>query len=131
VEDTTMTKVSLFGVHRLWEDWLSIVAGVLIGLSPWLSGAMSSSAVMWNTTIVGALVIGLAALELVDLRRWEEGLEMVLGVWLVAAPFVFGYAGTALMYWHLALGVAVIILAFMELTQDWKASDGELAQHGH
>ncbi len=125
-----MAKVALFGVHRLWEDWLGIAAGILIGLSPWLADTMGSSAVMWNATIVGTLVFGLAALELVDLRRWEEALEMALGLWLIASPFVFGYAGTALMYWHLVLGAAVAVLAILELMQDWKASDRELAQHG-
>jgi hypothetical protein len=40
------------------------------------------------------LVFGLAELEYVSLQRWEEAGELALGLWLIASPFTFGYAGT-------------------------------------
>jgi hypothetical protein len=50
---------------------------------------------------------------------------------LIVSPFIFGYAeaGT-LRYWHFVLGALVALLAVVELWQDWKLSDEELAQHG-
>jgi len=118
-------------VHRTWEDWAGMVLGVLIGLSPWLAGQQDSQVVMWNAVIVGALVVALAALELVGVQRWEETGEIACGLWLIASPFVFGYAGAgALRYWHFALGVIVVLLAAVELWQDWKLSDKDLAKHG-
>ncbi|MGA7485382.1 MAG: SPW repeat protein [Xanthobacteraceae bacterium] len=121
----------VFGVHRTWEDWVSMVLGVLIGISPWLASEQSDVAVNWNAVIVGALVIGLAALELAGLQRWEEVGEIVCGLWLIVSPFIFGYGDAgALRYWHFALGALVALLAVAELWQDWKLSEKELAQHG-
>jgi hypothetical protein len=126
-----MAGFRILNIHRNWEDWLGMLLGVVIGLSPWLANEMTSSAVMWNAVVLGALVIGLASLELVALQRWEEAGEAVCGAWLVASPFVFGYAAAgALRYWHFVLGAAVVVLALLETWQDWKLSERELAQHG-
>jgi O-antigen/teichoic acid export membrane protein len=105
----------IFNVHRTWEDWVSMVLGVLIGLSPWLAGQQGDQIV----------------LELAGLQRWEESGEIACGLWLIVSPFIFGYAeaGT-LRYWHFVLGALVALLAMVELWQDWKLTDKELAQHG-
>ena len=126
-----MAGIRIFGVHRTWEDWVGILAGVLIGLSPWFAGQEDNQLVLLNAIIIGVLVVSLAAFELVDLHRWEEVGEIVCGLWLVASPFIFGYAGTGILQsWHFGLGAVVVLLAAMELWQDWKLSDKELAQHG-
>jgi O-antigen/teichoic acid export membrane protein len=121
----------IFKVHRTWEDWVGMALGVLIGFSPWFTGQQGDAVVSWNAVIVGALVLALAALELAGLQRWEEVCEVVCGLWLIASPFMFGYIGTGTLgYWHLVLGVLVVLLAAWEFWQDWKLSDKELARHG-
>jgi hypothetical protein len=126
-----MAGIRFFGIHRTWEDWAGIVLGVLIGLSPWLAGMQDLQAASLNAAAVGLLVLVLSAFELVDLHRSEEVGEIALGLWLIASPFVFGYAdGGALMIWHVALGALVVVLAAVELWQDWSLSDQELARHG-
>jgi hypothetical protein len=48
------------------------------------------------------------------------------------SPFALGYADNGvLMVWHFALGAAVVLLAALELWQDWKLSDEELVRNGH
>jgi|SRR5262245_19057553 len=119
----------IFKVHRTWEDWVCIALGVVILLSPWQA---DHHLVMWNAVIVGALVIAISALELSGLQRWEEGVGIICGLWLIMSPFVFGYADAGMLrYWHFALGAAVALLQAIELWQDWKLSDRELAQHGN
>jgi hypothetical protein len=51
----------------------------------------------WNDTLSGLLLIALGLLRTVWLRALAaiSGLIIILGVWLVAAPFVFGYGGSA------------------------------------
>ena len=124
-----MTGVRFFGVHRAWEDWAGMIVGALIGASPWLTGQTDHSVVIWNATIVGALVLALAALQLARLQLWEEAAEILCGLWLITSPFNFGYAG-ALGTWHYILGAVVVLLAAVELWQDWNLSDDELAHHG-
>jgi hypothetical protein len=126
-----MAGIRFFGIHRTWEDWAGIALGVLIGLSPWFAGMQDVQAATWNAVAVGLLVLVLSAFELVDLHRSEEVGEIALGLWLIASPFTFGYAdGGALMIWHFALGALVVVLAAVELWQDWSLSDQELARHG-
>jgi hypothetical protein len=123
-----MAGIRLFNVHYVWEDYLSMGLGALILLTSWRLGDVD--AVATNAAIVGILVLALGAFEFVDLRRWEEGLETACGLWLVASPFIFGYADAGtLRYWHFVLGTAVVLLTVLELWQDWKLSDAELAQH--
>lgn len=126
-----MAGFRLFNVHRPWEDWASMLLGVLIGLSPWLAGHQDNEAIAWNAVLVGVLVLGLAQLEYVSLRRWEEFGEIALGLWLIASPFIFGYAdGGSLALWHSILGALVALFGLLELWQDWTLDDSELARHG-
>ena len=125
-----MAGIRLFNVHYDWEDCLSMALGALIIATSWLANDVGSTNAALNAAIVGILVLALAGSEFVDLHRWEEGLETACGLWLIASPFVFGYADAgALRYWHFVLGIAVVLLAVMELRQDWELSDAELAHH--
>lgn len=121
----------LFKVHRTWEDWFGMALGVVIALSPWLARQTDHQLVTWNAVLIGAIVLVLAELELVGLQRWEEAGTIACGLWVIASPFVFGYADVGtLQYWHFALGAAVVLLALLQLWQDWKLSDRELARRG-
>jgi SPW repeat len=129
VEDA-MAGIRLFNVHYIWEDCLSMVLGVLIVLTAWIVGDDGSQTAAANAVIVGILVLALGASEFLDLRRWEESLEVACGLWLIASPFIFGYADAGtLRYLHFVLGIAVVLLAVLELRQDWKLSATELRQH--
>ncbi len=126
-----MSGIRFFNIHRSWEDWTGMLLGVLIGLSPWLAGQQDNPAIMGNALLVALLVLGLAQLMYVSLQRWEEIGEIACGLWLMASPFTFGYAEAGVLrYWHFVLGAIVALLAVLELWQDWKLSDRELAQHG-
>ena len=125
-----MTGIRIFSVHYLWEDCVSMVLGALIALTSWVVGDTGSQTIVVNAVIVGILVLALGASEFLDLRRWEEGLETACGLWLIASPFIFGYADAGtLRYWHFLLGAAVVLLAMLELRQDWNLSRAELSNH--
>lgn len=125
--------------HRSWEDWFGMLLGLLIILSPWLTGQANNGLganvdpgmPLLNAVCVGVLIFGFAQLEYIVLRRWEEACEVALGFWLIASPHIFGYAGGGtLRLWHTALGGIVILLGVLTLWQDWDLSDDELARHG-
>lgn len=127
-----MGGIRLLNVHRTWEDWFGIALGALIGMTPLIAGQADSPTILYNTALVGVLVLALGAFEMVDLHRWEEGAEAACGAWLIASPFIFGYADSgALRYWHFVLGSTVVLIAVLELWQDWKLDDRQLAQHGN
>lgn len=126
-----MSNSLILKTHRTWEDWFGMLLGVVIGLSPWIVGGAYSLLVIWNAILVGTLVLALSQLEYVALRRWEEVIGIACGLWLIASPYVFGYAEAGgLRVWHFALGAIVLLMSLLELWQDWKLSDRELARHG-
>lgn len=44
--------------------------------------------------------------------RWASGLDMLAGLWMIAAPFLLGYAGVATAMWNSVLiGAAIALLA--------------------
>ncbi len=105
--------------HRTWEDWCGMLLGVLIVLSPWFPSPASHEVVdaersfaVLNTFTIGILVFGLAQLEYVALQRWEEVAEIVAGLWLIA------------------FGGLVVLLAALQLWQDWGLKDEDLLKHG-
>ncbi len=127
-----MADIRLFSAHRTWEDWLGVILGVLIVLSPLFAAETPQQIVLWNSVFVGALVVGLALLEFMG--RWKESEEVLsgaCGLWLIASPLVFGYSNAGeLRYWHFALGAAVALLAALEFLQDSKPSDKKLSPRG-
>ena len=132
-----MSDFRFFKTHRSWEDWLGMLLGVLIVVSPWFPQQPANdvmdaerSVMILNTFVVGMLVFGLAQLEYVALQRWEEVAEIALGLWLIASPLIFGYSGDdTLRAWHATLGGIVVLLGALQLWQDWRLSDQELAKH--
>ena len=95
-----MSGFGFFNKHRTWEDWF------------------------------GMLVFGLAQLEYVALQRWEEVGEIALGLWLIASPLILGYSGDDLLRaWHVALGAIIVLLGALQLWQDWRLSEQDLANH--
>jgi len=132
-----MSDSRFFSTHRPWEDWFGMLLGGLIVVSPWFPFQSSHetmdaerSVMILNTFVIGMLVFGLAQLEYVALQRWEEVAEIALGLWLIASPFIFGYSGDDMLkVWHASLGVIVVLLGALQLWQDWRLSDQELANH--
>lgn len=134
-----MSGIRFFDTHRSWEDWLGMLLGVLIVLSPWLTrepnlgfGQLSEPGLaILCTVIAGVLVFGLAQMEYIALQRWEEGCEMALGLWLIVSPYLLGYSGDGMLrFWHTGLGGVVLLLAALKLWQDWDLTDQEMARHG-
>ena len=131
-----MSDNRFFGTHRPWEDWLGMLLGVLIMVSPWFPMQVSDvvdverSHLVLNSFVVGMLVLGLAQLEYVALHRWEEVASILLGLWLIVSPVIFGYSeDQALQLWHILLGAMVAGIGALQLWQDWNLSEQELAQH--
>lgn len=113
-----MAIKDLLKTRRSWEDGAGLLLGMIVGLSPWLSEETAIQAAVANAAVVGVAILLLAQLELIQARRWEELAELACGLWLLASPFIFGYAhANQLRYWHWALGTLVVLLATLELWQ--------------
>ncbi|PYE90187.1 SPW repeat domain-containing protein [Phyllobacterium leguminum] len=103
--------------HPGWEDSAIMALGAIIFLSSLFFSVTDSMAVVVNTMLTGAVIVALGIMEVAILRRWEEALAFLAGLWTIASPYVIGYMDP-LRTWHIALGVLVALIAALQLWQD-------------
>ncbi|APG11802.1 hypothetical protein M2175_004952 [Bradyrhizobium elkanii] len=131
-----MSDFSFIKTHRTWEDWCGMLLGALIVASPWFpiqdhSPVVERQTMILNTVAIGLVVFGLSQLEYVALQRWQEVATILVGLWLIVSPYVFGYSGEGfLRIYHTSLGAVAVILGVLQLWQDWDLSDQDMLKHG-
>lgn len=76
---------------------LNVLAGIWEIIAPFVLGYSSNSTATTNDVIVGIIVAVLAAIRFFGAyaAAWLSWVNAVLGLWLIAAPFVLHYGGTA------------------------------------
>jgi hypothetical protein len=102
-----------------WQDGANGLLGVWIVMSPWALGFQDVPVAMTNAAVVGAALVAAALRAIFVPRAWEEWTEAVLGVWLIASPWLLGFSlhPEALMT-TLLTGSAVMALALWTLLTD-------------
>ncbi|MBV9985477.1 SPW repeat protein [Bradyrhizobium sp.] len=106
-------------------DLYTLVCGVFLLSAPWLFGFVRPLGRL-DAELVGAAVIVLSAAAIFVFADWEEWLKVALGLWLIAAPWILGFAHTAAMHVSIGVGLPVIFLALLEL---WVVHDPDYATH--
>ena len=62
--------------------------------------------------IVGVIIAVMALAALFAFRIWEEWISVVLGAWLIAAPWVLNFSGNSVAArTHVLIGIAALVLA--------------------
>lgn len=93
---------------------LNILAGLWLIISPFVLGYSALRGTMWNDIIVGIIVAVVAAVKIFRGRDlpWLSWINVVLGIWLILSPFIFGNASdTRVLYNEIIVGIIVAVLA--------------------
>lgn len=110
-------EASLRGADKNVQDWISLVCGALLFVSPWALG-FAGDLMAARTAWVGGIVIGAMAIAaLVQFAEWEEWVTLVVGLAVAVSPWVLGFAAL-----HHALAVCVVlglIVALASVTEIW------------
>jgi hypothetical protein len=94
----------------LGANWVNVVLGIWVIISPFVLGFANLRAVMWNDVAVG-IAVALLALSRSPNSRGVEILNVILGVWLIASAFVFVVAA-AVPFWNsIILGIVIALAA--------------------
>jgi hypothetical protein len=95
----------IFTMKR-WQDWVVLVLGVWLFLSPYFFGYTGAPAT--NSYVIGLAVTLFAVLALIDSRMWEEWINLALGAWLIISPFVLGFSAQQVAtYNHIIVGLLI------------------------
>jgi SPW repeat len=77
---------------RRWQDWVNLLLGAWLVVSPWaLDYAGDAASAAWNAYAVGLAVAGFAGIAVYMPKAWQEGASIVLGIWLILAPWLLGF----------------------------------------
>lgn len=93
-------------------SWINVLAGIWLIFAPFVLGYTQPNAVT-NDIILG-IVIGILALIRVfsPLRStWLSIINILLGLWLIAAPFVLGYTNSTPFWNDIIVGIIVAVMA--------------------
>lgn len=95
-------------------DLYNLLLAALLFVSPWLFRLTNSAGRidLWATAAMIAL-LSLAAL--IAYENWEEWANLLLGLWLIASPWLLGFAHTRAMHLGLGMGIVIAFLALLDL----------------
>ncbi|MBI3899667.1 MAG: SPW repeat protein [Gammaproteobacteria bacterium] len=94
--------------QRRWQDGLILVLGIWLLISPFILGYADHMVAARNSYILGIGVAIFAIMALRDPRRWEEWVNLALGVWLIISPFVLRYSHNSTPTWnHVIVGLLI------------------------
>jgi SPW repeat-containing protein len=112
-----MAKIRIdLPVH--WEDWCSWLLAIWLCISPGVLSFGEEAIATYAAVFTGFLLICTEIVTLSTFRSWEEWINVLLGAWLVAAPWVLGVASMAAKTNFTIVGALVVGLALYELWQN-------------
>ncbi len=103
-----------------WQDWVSLVLGVLLFISPWVFSTSTNGSSSWNAWIVGVIGVILALWTLASLSTATiaEWISLILGVWLFISPWVLGFAALSSAAWTAwIIGILFVVVNGWTLLQ--------------
>jgi len=95
-------------------DIYNLVLGLFLFVSPWLFAYAHGVAAIdiWASS---AVIVLASVAAIIAFSEWEEWLNFLLGIWLIASPWVLGFAHSTATHVSIGAGLAITYLAGLEL----------------
>lgn len=94
---------------------IDVLLGIWLVIAPFALGYSAIGSALWNDIIFGAVIVLLAGMRAAGegyRQAWPSWANVIIGLWLIAAPFVLGYSLITQALWNdVIIGIAVAILA--------------------
>ena len=108
-----------------WQDWFNLVLGAWLIAAPFIGVGVNHDIAAWNSYVSGAVVAIFAIVALARPQMWEEWLNLIVGLWLIIAPFVLGYTHQSGPMWN-----QIIVGLLIGIDALWAAMEVS-ARHRH
>lgn len=104
---------------KYWQDPVNAVIAVCLILSPWVLGYAGEMSALINAMLAGAILLAVALGAMFMPRAWEEWSEAVVGLWLIASPWIVGFAAhPEARNAALVAGIVILVLALWALAAE-------------
>jgi uncharacterized membrane protein HdeD (DUF308 family) len=109
-------KASMRGAEKNVQDWINLICGVLLFVSPWALGYSHDPMAARTAWIGGAIIFVMGVAALAQFAEWEEWIALIVGALVVIAPWALGFATIHAAMWAcVVLGVIVVLSAISEI----------------
>jgi hypothetical protein len=95
-------------------DVYNLFLAAVLFISPWLFKLTNSQGKV-DLWITSAIIVVLSLAAIIAYRDWEEWLNVLMGVWLIASPWLLGFPHTRAMHLSIGFGVVIVLLALLDL----------------
>ena len=118
---------------RRWVDWVNVILGMWLIASPWLltvaAGDRPAGRSSWS---VGVGIVTLAFFAMYKPAVWGDAVGVILGAWLIASPWMLGFASAAAPAANaVIIGTLVICYALWAMRIDMTSKDAAAYQAYH
>jgi hypothetical protein len=104
-------------LRQRWQNWLIAFVGLWVFVSPWVvpylfPPEVATGLVAWSHYLVGLAILAMGVAALAAYRMWEEWVDVALGAWLLASPWLLGFAAMTALTWNaVIMGLIVVLLS--------------------
>ncbi len=102
-------------------DLYNLLLAIVLFAAPWLFALTNPSGKI-NLWVSGALIAAISLAAIIAFANWEEWANLLLGLWLIASPWILGFAHTRAMHFSIGIGAVVAFLATLELWLVYEAT---------
>jgi len=124
----TMAMSAHAGRHAVFHwrqtsimDVYQLICGALLFAAPWVFAYARTTSTL-EARATGLAVMAISLLALVGFAAWEEWINVLLGAWLIAAPWALGFTHTTAMHVSIGAGLVIAYLALLDL---WLVHEGD------
>ena len=100
----------VWGVTLPWNLLASAAVGLWLMFAPAALGSTGKAA--HSDHLIGALIVTLSVIALADVGRAVRFVNVLLGAWVVASPWILSGAAASARWSDLIAGILVILLSF-------------------
>lgn len=111
-----MNDQVVYRQRTLGANWVNAILGIWVIISPFVLGFSRNQTAMWNNVATGGAVL-LVALGRAGMGVAPSILNVLLGGWLIASPFVLGFTRQLIFWNNIILGIVIAIFALFALGQ--------------
>lgn len=95
-------------------DVYNLFFAAVLFISPWLFKLTNSQGKI-DLWVTSAIIVVLSLAAIIAYRDWEEWINVLMGVWLIASPWLLGFPHTRAMHLSIGFGVVIVLLALLDL----------------
>ena len=100
-------------------DLYNLVAAIFLLAAPWLFAHANPTAAI-DLRISGAAIAIMSLAAIVAFSIWEGWINLFVGCWLIASPWLLGFTHTRAMHFAIAAGAVVAFVALLELWLEYE-----------